>query len=338
MVHQPKGSPLNPVQMQLLGGLLVLCALAGQGRCADASIDWCYQDASCGPATWPVSLAVEFCNGSRQSPININSSKAVEDAELVGFSFTDYDNKLGLTKIKNTGKTVKVTLANGTVSGGGLPNSTYQSLQFHLHWGNGSTQPGSEHTVNGKRYPMEMHIVNVKAIYNGNTTLAVADNESIAALGFFLEELDGPATMASTYWDTLASYLPNITNGGEYANFTDKISLDDLLEGVDRTKYYRYLGSLTTPSCNEVVIWTVFKESIKVSKEAIALFSSTVRVANGTSALLLNTYRPIQPDQAIRTNARPTTTTTTAAASSGSSVTLAAAQMAIAALWAFKGV
>jgi hypothetical protein len=32
-----------------------------------------------------------------------------------------------------------------------------------------------------------MHIVNVKAIYNGNTTLAVADNESIAALGFFLE-------------------------------------------------------------------------------------------------------------------------------------------------------
>ncbi|CAL8306842.1 unnamed protein product [Boreogadus saida] len=330
MVHQPKGSPLNPVQMQLLGGLLVLCALAGQGRCADASIDWCYQDASCGPATWPVSLAVKFCNGSRQSPININSSKAVEDAELVDFSFTNYDNKLGLTKIKNTGKTVKVMLENSTVSGGGLPNSTYQSLQFHLHWGNGTTQPGSEHTVNGKRYPMEMHIVNVKAIYDGNTTLAVADNESIAALGFFIEEMDGPATMASTYWDTLASYLPNITNGGDYANFTDKISLDDLLEGVDRTKYYRYLGSLTTPSCNEVVIWTVFKESIKVSKAAIDLFSSTVRVANETSALLLNSYRPIQPDQAIRTTA--------AASSSSASIMLASAQMALAALWAFKGV
>ena len=50
------------------------------------------------------------------------------------------------------------------------------------------------------------------------------------------------------------------------------ISLDDLLEGVDRTKYYRYLGSLTTPACNEAVVWTVFKDSIKVSKDVVSYF------------------------------------------------------------------
>ena len=60
-----------------------------------------------GPATWPVSIAVEFCNGTRQSPININSSMAEESATLVDFTFTNYDNKQGLTKIKNTGKTGK---------------------------------------------------------------------------------------------------------------------------------------------------------------------------------------------------------------------------------------
>lgn len=50
---------------------------------------------------------------------------------------------------------VKVALSNVNVSGGDL-SETYQSLQFHLHWGNGSSVPGSEHTVDGKRYPMEV--------------------------------------------------------------------------------------------------------------------------------------------------------------------------------------
>lgn len=50
------------------------------------------------------------------------------------------------------------------------------------------------------------------------------------------------------------------------------ISLDDLLFGVDRTKYYRYLGSLTTPACNEAVVWTVFKDPIMVSKDLVGFF------------------------------------------------------------------
>lgn len=51
---------------------------------------------------------------------------------------------------------VKVKLGSGiTVSGGDLPE-TYDGLQFHLHWGSGSSVPGSEHTVNGVRHPMEV--------------------------------------------------------------------------------------------------------------------------------------------------------------------------------------
>lgn len=48
---------------------------------------------------------------------------------------------------------------------------------------------------------------------------------------------------------------------------TQEISIDDLLGDVDRTAYYRYNGSLTTPSCNEAVVWTIFKKPIKVDRK-----------------------------------------------------------------------
>lgn len=52
--------------------------------------------------------------------------------------------------------------------------------------------------------------------------------------------------------------------------------MDDLLAGVDRTKYYRYLGSLTTPSCKEGVVWTIFKDPIKVSQDLVSVFEVLV--------------------------------------------------------------
>lgn len=40
------------------------------------------------------------------------------------------------------------------VSGGGLPDE-YHTIQLHFHWGGPATN-GSEHTVDGRRYPMEV--------------------------------------------------------------------------------------------------------------------------------------------------------------------------------------
>ena len=41
-----------------------------------------------------------------------------------------------------------------SVSGGSLP-TTYYATQFHFHWGSDDSK-GSEHTVDGKSYPMEV--------------------------------------------------------------------------------------------------------------------------------------------------------------------------------------
>ena len=38
---------------------------------------------------------------------------------------------------------------------------SYAAVQFHFHWGRDDTA-GSEHTVGGRRFPLEMHIVHNK--------------------------------------------------------------------------------------------------------------------------------------------------------------------------------
>lgn len=269
-----------------------VCLTASVVQGASMSVEWCYHLPTCNDARWPV-IAAQFCNGTRQSPINIKSANATVDTNLTSFTFLNFDSKSAMSKIENTGKTVKVLLNSGVgVEGGGL-SERYDSLQFHLHWGNGTADPGSEHTVDSKRYPMELHIVNLKSSHNGNTTAGVADSTGLAALGFFIEAMSGNATGQPESWKTLTSYLTNITNQGETATVESGVSLDDLLVGVDRTKYFRYLGSLTTPNCNEAVVWTVFKDSVKVSKDLIDLFSNTVRIGNSSSQLMVNVYRNI---------------------------------------------
>ncbi|XP_010795208.1 carbonic anhydrase XVb [Notothenia coriiceps] len=285
--------------MNWLLSLAAVCVLVPSVHCATGT-GWCYHDASCSDTKWPT-LFPSYCAGSRQSPINIVPASATADSNLTAFTFLNYNSDSALKKIENTGRTVKVTLASGIkISGGGLPDP-YDSLQFHLHWGNGSSVPGSEHTVDGKRYPMELHIVNSKATYNGDTALAVKDSTGLAALGFFIEEMSGDATGQPAKWNLLSSYLSKIVNIGNKTTVASGISLDDLLEGVDRTKYYRYLGSLTTPTCNEAVVWTVFKDTIKVSKDLIDKFSTTVHIADNSSALMVNVFRSIQPAQSVTT-------------------------------------
>ena len=47
-------------------------------------------------------------------------------------------------------------------------------------------------------------------------------------------------------------------------------SLMDLTEWViDKSDYYRYFGSLTTPGCGKVVQWTVFKQAIPISASQV---------------------------------------------------------------------
>ncbi|XP_067295794.1 carbonic anhydrase 4a [Pseudorasbora parva] len=248
--------------------------------------DWCYKvcDSHCkGPDRW--SDVNADCGKNRQSPINIVTKKTKLDERLTPFKFSGYQEVFDST-MKNNGHTVQVSIPiKATVSGGNLED-TYKAVQFHLHWGvNGG--PGSEHTIDGEQYPMELHIVHMKQRYN-RLEDALNDPSGIAVLGFFYEE----SSSSNRKYDLFTHALRNVQNANGNTTLR-KISLNQLIlsEG-NMTNYYRYEGSLTTPGCTEAVVWTVFENPIPLNSEQIRAFS-TLKFKNGDS--MMGTFRPVQP-------------------------------------------
>lgn len=268
--------------------LLTVLVLAF-GIQASGAGDWCYQsqftcDHQCNtPDKWTHASSV--CGGRYQSPINIVTRKTLPDGRLTPFKFSNYQ-QIFRGSIKNNGHSVQVGVPHlSTVWGGGLP-TTYKAVQFHLHWGTDGG-PGSEHTIDGEQYPMELHIVHMKHHYTDLAT-ALADPEGVAVLGFFYEK----SNSANRKYDPIVSSLRSIksTNGNTSLS---PVSLAQLLPAEQNlTSYYRYKGSLTTPGCTESVVWTVFETPIPLSSEQLRAFSD-LKFHDGKP--MVGTFRPVQP-------------------------------------------
>uniref|UniRef100_A0A3B4GY33 Alpha-carbonic anhydrase domain-containing protein n=1 Tax=Pundamilia nyererei TaxID=303518 RepID=A0A3B4GY33_9CICH len=233
------------------------------------SYEWCYHPHHCAdtPPSWQL-LPGSHCSSTHQSPINIDKNNAVPDSHLDAFVFKHFDDKHAIKYITNTGHSMKCVLVENLVeeSGGGLGHD-YTILQFHFHWGDTSdTSEGSEHTVDSKRYPMEV-VTKIKHLkhFPQTPSLFIFHVKDATEHRFNL-------TTNKTNWKNSFIYVLFLSSG-QKVSIAAGFSLDDLLVGVNRTKYYRYLGSLTTPTCNEAVVWTVFKEPIKVSKDLVGVIS-----------------------------------------------------------------
>ncbi|XP_016349117.1 carbonic anhydrase 4-like [Sinocyclocheilus anshuiensis] len=265
--------------------LAILCRFA-------SSADWCYQsqvtcnnqsEVRCvGPDDWAIVAA--DCGNTKQSPINIVTKKVVFDSRLTPVQFTGYQETIN-TLITNNGHTVQVNLPDRAAISGANLGANYKAQQLHLHWGkNGG--PGSEHTIDGEKYPMELHIVHIKENYN-SVEQAINDPSGVAVLGLFYEE----SPSANKKYDGIINSLKNIAHPGTNVTLS-AVSLDMLiLPHNELERYFRYQGSLTTPGCSEAVVWTIFEKAIPLSKEQLSAFSN-LTFSDGTA--MVNTHRPVQ--------------------------------------------
>ncbi|XP_029030073.1 carbonic anhydrase 4a [Betta splendens] len=268
---------------------LTLVLLASFWAFCTGSGDWCYQsqftcDHPCNtPEKW--GHVFKDCAGEQQSPINIVTRKALKDERLTPFLFNNYQ-QMFRALVRNNGHSVQVEVPHlSTVAGGGL-STTYKAVQFHLHWGNNGG-PGSEHTIDGEQYPMELHIVHMKQRYTDLKT-ALSDPEGVAVLGFFYER----SSSVNKKYDTIVKSLKNViaTNGNTTLLPTSLAQLIPPQQNL--TSYYRYKGSLTTPGCTEAVIWTLFENPIPLNNEQLRAFSD-LKFHNGKP--MVGNFRPVQP-------------------------------------------
>ncbi len=216
---------------------------------------WGYGGAE-NPTEWG-KLSPEFAaceNGKNQSPIDIHSVEISPVHQAASARIKFYYQPTPL-EVVNNGHTVQVNYAEG--SSVTIDGQEYKLKQFHFH-------TPSEHTVKGKSYAMEAHLVhqNQKGEY--------------AVIALFIEPGEENKLM-ETVWE-------NIPETGKVKAVNNvKINVANFLPKSESN--YHYVGSLTTPPCHEGVNWYIFREPIQASREQINQFNEIYSVNS----------RPVQP-------------------------------------------
>ncbi|CAH3019616.1 unnamed protein product, partial [Porites evermanni] len=235
-----------------------------------------------GPANW-----AGICStGKKQSPIDIKSTEITHDKGLGAFTLENYDRKLNKTFTgSNTGYAFGMAFPERVynVSGGGL-NGVYTTVQFHFHYGPNDTV-GSEHIVDGEHYAAELHFVSYNTKYD-NLVQAIEHEDGLAVLGLFIQ-VGGINNTAFSFLENARNLSESYSSMGGIPAFR----FDSLLP-ANKTKYFRYSGSLTTPSCKESVTWTVFRDAVNISQYQMNLLRQLQKTY---TTLSVGNYRPVQP-------------------------------------------
>ncbi|XP_008065356.1 carbonic anhydrase 12 [Carlito syrichta] len=240
-----------------------------------------------GEKTW--SKKFPSCGGLLQSPIDLHGDILQYDASLVPLSFQGYNvsaNEQFL--LTNNGHSVKLNLLPDMHIQG--LQSRYSATQLHLHWGNRNNSHGSEHTVGGKHFAAELHIVHYNSDLYPDASTASNKSEGLAVLAVLIEM--GSFNPA---YDKIFSHLQHVKYKGQEV-LIPAFNIEELLPGKT-AEYYRYRGSLTTPPCHPTVLWTVFRNPVQISKEQLLALETALyctQVDDPSPREMINNFRQVQ--------------------------------------------
>ncbi|XP_026429987.1 alpha carbonic anhydrase 7-like [Papaver somniferum] len=257
--------PINLVYTYLLTAVLVL---THQGQhLLENQEDFSYVIGSQnGPKNWG-DLRAEWATcktGTEQSPIDLAFSK-MRDAPELGDLQTNYTPASGI--LENIGYRIRLQwVVAGNAGSIQINNITY--VLDNIHW-----HSPSEHTINGMRFSLEQHLVHKNVQLQKVAVVAV-----LYAISVFKDQ----------FLSKLEDNIVDISGTGAPSEVNIGLIDPNDIDMSDR-RYYRYLGSLTTPPCDDGVIWTIKKKVMPVRRDQVMLLRNAVHDGNENNA------RPLQP-------------------------------------------
>ena len=224
---------------------------------------------------WP-DLVVDNneCGGANQSPIDLPTE--FEDDQYIlpaDDNFQKmYTNQLTDIEVAWNGHTSQTSVLKDAPQlfsskwvydnwGGPL---RFEGQQFHFH-------SGSEHTVGGERFDLEMHTVHYP---KANSASDGGNGDFVAAaMGIIFDTSDYASGISREQVDLIDSFFDKMNWDTTDSNArVDEVAYGELMMMVNMDQRWVYKGSVTTPPCATTVYWNVCRTVYPIKQKHLDQF------------------------------------------------------------------
>lgn len=185
-------------------------------------------------------------NGKFQSPVNIVKSKCVSGRNLKPLDI-EYHVAVNATLVDNL---FNVAMKyDGNAGALRMNGKNYSLIQMHWH-------SPSEHHLNGVQYAAELHLVHK----------AVDGEISVVAILYRYGHPDPLLAKIQSKLDQLKKMVHSSSHDQAQVSI-GSITTKEIRKHT--RKYYRYVGSFSTPPCTEGVIWNILGKVRSISRKQV---------------------------------------------------------------------